>query len=84
VFGWKAKAFDGDGFVDAIGVDTCVVQDNPTAEGMSDKADGKFTDDIEQCGEVENVLGDGVGGARRPSAIAVAAQIERVDVLVAA
>src|SRR5882762_6365139 len=48
---------------------------------MSDQAERKVVDDVEERGEVEDMLGDAVGGARRPGAVAVAAQIERVDVV---
>src|SRR5712672_3023476 len=51
---------------------------------MADQAERKIVDDVEERGEVEDMLGDAVGGARRPGAIAVAAQIERVDVITVA
>src|SRR5882762_10385370 len=48
---------------------------------MADQAERKIVDDVEERGEVEDMLGDAVGGARCPGAVAVAAQIERVDVI---
>src|SRR5271154_4606749 len=51
---------------------------------MADQADGKIVDDVEQCGKIEDVLGDGVGGAFGPGTVAVAAEIEGVDMVVVA
>src|SRR5258707_4662303 len=51
---------------------------------MADQAERKVVDDVEERGKIEDMLGDAVGGARRPGAIAVAAQIERVDVIAVA
>src|SRR6266850_3681767 len=51
---------------------------------MADQAERKIVDDVEERGKIEDMLGDAVGGARRPGAIAVAAQIQRVDVIAAA
>src|SRR5205807_6216658 len=51
---------------------------------MADQAERKVVDDVEERGEVEDMLGDAVGGARRPGAVAVASQIERVDVIAVA
>src|SRR5882762_674983 len=51
---------------------------------MADQAERKVVDDVEERGKVEDMLGDAVGGARRPGAIAVAAQIERIDVIAVA
>src|SRR5258708_31180169 len=51
---------------------------------MADQAEREVVDDVEERGEVEHMLGDAVGGSRRPSAVAVAAQIERVDVIAVA
>src|SRR5712675_1478073 len=51
---------------------------------MADQAERKVVNDVEERGEVEDMLGDAVGGSRRPSAVAVAAQIERVDVIAVA
>src|SRR6267142_5918826 len=51
---------------------------------MADQAERKVVDDVEERGKIKDMLGDAVGGARRPGAIAVAAQIERVDVIAVA
>jgi hypothetical protein len=49
---------------------------------MTDQIDRKVVDDIGEGREVEDVLGDAVERAGRPGAIAVPAQIERIDVKV--
>src|SRR6267378_3248517 len=51
---------------------------------MADQAERKVVDDVEERGKIKDMLGDAVGGARRPGAVAVAAQIERVDVIAVA
>src|SRR6266436_7798389 len=51
---------------------------------MADQAERKVVDDVEERGKIEDMLGDAVGGARRPGTVAVAAQIERVDVIAVA
>src|SRR5712671_5676903 len=51
---------------------------------MSDKADRKLVDDIEQRGKIEHMLGHAVHGARSPGAVAVSAQVERIDVVMLA
>lgn len=38
-------------------------------------------DDVEQRGKIEHVLRNAVHGARRPGAVAVAAEIERINVV---
>ncbi len=44
----------------------------------------EIVDDVEERGKIENVLRHAVGGAGRPGAVAVAAQVQRVDVVVLA
>src|SRR5712675_714667 len=51
---------------------------------MADQEERKVVDDVEERGKIEDMLGDAVGGARCPGAVAVAAQIERVDVIAVA
>src|SRR6266853_2853087 len=51
---------------------------------MADQAERKIVDDVEERGKIEDMLGDAVGGSRCPGAVAVAAQIERVDVIAVA
>ena len=80
----EAEALDGDELLDAVGVEAGVVQDDAAAEGVADEADGEIVDDVEQGGEIEDVLGDGVSGAGSPGGVAVSAEIEGVDVIVAA
>src|SRR5712672_2959877 len=48
---------------------------------MANQAEWEVVNDVEERGKIEDMLGDAVGGARRPGAIAVAAQMERVDVI---
>ena len=71
-------------FVDAIGIEAGVVKDDAAAEGVADQADGEIVDDVEESGEIEDVFGDSVGGAGSPAGVAVAAEVEGVDVVVAA
>jgi hypothetical protein len=80
----EAEAFDGDGFVYAVWIDTRVVQDDATAEGMARQANGEIVDDVKQGGEIENVFGHRVSGAWSPAAIAMAAEVEGENVIVAA
>ena len=68
----------------ARGIHAGIMQHDDPAEGMADQADGELVDDVEQRGEIEHVLGDVVHGAGRPGAVAVSAQVERVDVVVLA
>ena len=51
---------------------------------MADEADGEVVDYVEQGGEVQNVFANGVGCAVGPGAVAVAAEVECVDVVVVA
>jgi hypothetical protein len=60
------------------------MQNNDAAQRVSHEPDWKFIDDIEQRGKIEYVLCDAVHGARRPGAVAMAAEIECVNVVVLA
>src|SRR6266478_712128 len=80
----EAQALDGDGFAGACGIDAAIMQNDAAAERMADQANLKIINDVEERGEIENVLGDAVGGAGRPGAVAVAAQVQREDVIVLA
>src|SRR5882757_3120929 len=51
---------------------------------MADQAEREVVDDVEERRKIADMLGDAVGGARRPGAVAVPAQIERVDVIAVA
>jgi hypothetical protein len=84
VIGRKAQTFDGDGFVNASGIHAGVMKHDDAAERVADQADGKIADHVQHRGEIEDVLGDGVDGAGSPGAVAVAAQVQRVDVIVLA
>src|SRR5713226_7317756 len=77
----EAQPFNGDGFPDAGGIDTAITQNDAAAERMADEANGEIVDDVEERGEIEDVLGHTVGGAGRPGAVAVTAQIQGVDVI---
>src|SRR5713101_5775816 len=48
---------------------------------MADQPNGEIIDDVEERGEIEDVLGHAVGSAGGPSAVAVSAQVEREDVI---
>jgi hypothetical protein len=48
---------------------------------MSDQPRGKIVDDVQQRRKIEDVFDEAVHRARGPCAIAVAAQVERVDVV---
>jgi hypothetical protein len=84
VFRRKAQAFNGDSFLDTLGIDAGVMQNDAAAERMANQANGKIVDDIEKGGEVENMLAYGVGGAGSPGAVAVPAKVQGVDVIVLA
>src|SRR4029077_12972406 len=81
VAGREAQSFDGDGLLHAGRVHAGIVQDDPAAEGMADQPDRKVVNDVEERGEIENVLGDTVSGPWGPGAVAVAAQIQGVNVI---
>ena len=49
---------------------------------MSDDRDRKRLDDVGQRRQVQDVLGHAVQRSRRPRAVAVPAQIQRIDVVV--
>ncbi len=51
---------------------------------MPDHVHRKAADDVDQRGEIQHVLGDAVDRARRPGAVAVAAQIERINMVIVA
>ena len=69
-------------FLHAIGIEAGVVEDDAAAERVADEANGEIIDDVEERGEIEHVLGDRVRGAGSPGGVAVAAKVERVDVIV--
>ncbi len=77
----EAQPFDGDGFTDARGIHTAIMQNDAAAEGMADQANREIIDDVEERGKIENVLGHAVGSAGGPSAVAVTAQVQREDVI---
>jgi hypothetical protein len=81
MFHRKAQAFYGDQFLDSLGVDAGVVQGYASAHGVADQADGEIVDYVQQGGQVENVFGYGVGCAWSPAAVAMAAEIQGVDVI---
>ena len=80
----KADTLDGDGFSDARGIHSAIMQNDASAERMAHEANGKIIDDIEEGGEIEDVFGYAVGGAGGPSAVAMSAQIQREDVIMLA
>src|SRR5260370_2701039 len=51
---------------------------------MADQANREIINDVEERGKIEHVLGDAVGSAGGPSAVAVTAQVQRVDVVMLA
>ncbi len=57
-------------------------QRNDPAERMPDDGQRISLDNVGQRGEIEHVFGEAVHRARRPRAVAVAAQVERVDVVI--
>ena len=80
----EADPFNGHGFLYAGGIYAGIVQDDGAPEGMADEPNRKIVDDVEKRRQIENMLGNAIDGTGRPSAIAVAAQIERVYVIVLA
>ena len=60
------------------------MEDDDAAEGMADESNWEIVDDVEERGQIQNVLGDTVHRAGCPGAVAVATQIERVDMIVLA
>ncbi len=77
----EAQSFNGHRIARARGIHTAIMENDAAAEGMADQAKREIVDDVEERGKIENVLRHAVGGARRPGAVAVAAQVERVDVI---
>src|ERR1700686_205780 len=77
----KAETLNGNRFANTCGIDPAIMQNDAAAERMADEANREIIDDVEERGEIQNMLGHAIGGAGRPSAVAVAAQIQRVDVI---
>ncbi len=65
----------------AVGIDAGIVQHDHSTQRVAHEANRKIVNDIEQRREIENVLGDAVHGAGGPGAVAMSAQIERIDVV---
>lgn len=80
----EAEAFDGDEALDTFRVDAGVGGGDDAAERVADDADGLAADDVDHGADVEHMFGDGVERAGRPRAVAVAAEIEGVDVEIVA
>jgi len=49
---------------------------------VADETAGEIVNDVEQRGKIEDVFGDRVGSAFGPGAVAVAAEVQGVDVVV--
>ncbi len=82
--GRKAQAFDRHCLAHLVRIEPGVVQHDDASERVTNDADRKVVDDVEQRRQIENVFGDTIHRARRPGAVAVSAQIERVDVVLLA
>jgi hypothetical protein len=80
----KTEAFNGDKFADTLRVDTGIGQRNATSERVADQANREIVDHVEESGEIEDVLGDRVRRSWCPAAVAVAAEIEGINVVVLA
>ena len=80
----EAEAFNGDKALDAFGVDAGVGGGDDAAKRVADNADGLAADDVDHRAHVEHVFGDGVERAGRPGAVAVAAEVEGIDVEIVA
>jgi hypothetical protein len=81
---WKTESFDVHQFLHAIWVHAGVMRHDETAERMANEVDREIVDDIEQRREVQNIFGERIHRALRLRAVAVASQIERIYVIVAA
>src|SRR5215468_1034880 len=80
----KTNPFNRYSFVNAVRVQARVVQNDNATERMSDQANREVADDVQQHRKVKNMLSDAVHSAGRPGAVAVAAQVQGVDVIVRA
>jgi hypothetical protein len=80
----KADTLNGDSLADASGIHAAIMQSDAAAERMADQTEGEIVNDVKKRGEVEDVLDYAVGGAGSPGAIAMAAQVERENVIVLA
>src|SRR5215472_9993246 len=80
----KTNPFNRHSFVNAVPIQAGVVQNDNATERMSDQANREVADDVQQHRKVKNMLSDAVHSAGRPCAVAVAAQVQGVDVIVRA
>jgi hypothetical protein len=80
----EPESLDGNRSLYAVGVHASIVESDAAAEGMANEARGEIIDDVKQGGEIEDVLGDSVRRSGGPSAVAVPAEIEGVDVVLPA
>src|SRR5258708_4957642 len=78
----KPNAFERDSLVYTVGIDAGIVQHNHPTQRVAYEANRELANNVEQRGEIEDVLGDAVHGSGSPCAVAVSAQIERIDVVV--
>src|SRR5258708_26127732 len=78
----KPNAFERDSLVYTVGIDAGIVQHNHPTQRVAYEANRELANNVEQRGEIEDMLGDAVHGPRGPGAVAVSAQIERIDVVV--
>src|SRR5439155_19667655 len=77
LLGRGAEPFDAYELAHSIGVDAGVLQDDGAAQRVADQVDRKPPDDVGQGRKVQDVLRDRVHSARRPTAVAVAAEVGR-------
>jgi hypothetical protein len=80
----RAQTFNSDNFLHTLRVHARVKQRHDAAERMANDIYRKCVDDIGQRRQVQDMFGDAIQCARRPRAVAVPAQIERVDVIIVA
>src|SRR5258708_9228181 len=77
----KPNAFERDSLVYTVGIDAGIVQHNHPTQRVAYEANRELANNVEQRGEIEDVLGHAVHGSGSPCAVAVSAQLQRIDVI---
>ena len=79
-----ADAFNRDDLLHAVRIHARIEQADHASQRVSDDRHRESFDNIGQRRKIQHMFGDAIQRARRPRAISMAAQIQRVDVIIVA
>src|SRR6266850_2244763 len=82
--GRRPHALDSYNLADQVEKSTRISEGDNASQRVPHKRQRSLADNIAESGKIENVLGNGIECARRPLAVAVAAKVERVDMIISA